>query len=60
MGSASESLVVDMHLQYPIGVAGASPRKLVSNMPGDVCTLPEDRNRERSHKHEYKDEQDYF
>ncbi len=49
-----------MHLQYPIGVAGASPRKLVSNMPGDVCTLPEDRNRERSHKHEYKDEQDYF
>jgi hypothetical protein len=25
------------------------------NMPGDMCTLPEDKNKTRSHRHEYEE-----
>ena len=49
-----------MRLQHTFAAAGTQAMEIGGNMPGDVCTLPEDRNKQRSHKYEYEDEQDYF
>gem|GEM_PF-6405110 len=46
-----------MRLQQAVVAAGISFSVFGGNMPGDVCTSPEDKNKIRSHRYEYEEEQ---
>ena len=52
----SRDAVEALFFHWLSGVSG----RLVVCMPGDICTVPEERNKQRSHRYEYQEESSYF